>query len=104
MLPVWPMIEEMFTIRPDPRSSMCSSAGLDMKKAPERFTEMTLFQSSAPIFSTGMSFVMPALLTRMSRRPCCSMTSFTTRWQSSCTPTLPWWMLPVAPDFSIASR
>ena len=70
------MIEEMLTIRPLPRSSMCSSAGLDMKKAPERLTRRTLCQSSSVILQTVLSAVMPALLTRMSSRPCCSMTSW----------------------------
>ena len=49
------MIEEMFTIRPVPRSIMCSSAGWDMKNAPERLTPITLYQSSSVIFSTVLS-------------------------------------------------
>jgi hypothetical protein len=65
---------------------------------------MTLFQSSADIFRIGLSLVMPALLTRMSSRPCCSMTSRTTRLQSSQSPTLPRWMLPFAPASSIDLR
>ena len=95
MLPVWPMIEEMFTIRPLPRSSMCSSAALDMKNVPERLTSRTFSQSSSPIFSTVLSLVMPALLTRMSSRPCWSITSAIVRRQSSGEPTLPWWIEPV---------
>ena len=50
----------MFTIRPEPRPTMCSSAGLVMYKAPFRLTWITFSQSSADIFSTSMSFVMPA--------------------------------------------
>src|SRR4051794_981222 len=44
------------------------------------------------------STVMPALLTRMSRRPCCSRTSWIVRWQSSQSPTLPWCTLMSAPS------
>ena len=102
MLPCWPTTDEMFTIRPEPRSSMCSRAGLDMKNAPDRFTWMTLFQSSSLILRTGRSAVMPALLTRMSRRPCCSMTSWTERRQSSGEETLPWWIEPLVPASSIS--
>ena len=39
---------------------------------------------------TVLSMVMPALFTRMSSRPCCSMTSATARRQSSPMPMLPW--------------
>ena len=46
---------------------MCSSAAWDMKKAPDRFTARTLYQSSSAIFATGLSTVIPALLTRMSQ-------------------------------------
>src|SRR6266540_4012380 len=55
MLPVWPMIEEMFTIRPVPRSSMCSSAARDMKKAPERLTATTEYHCSSVILSAVLS-------------------------------------------------
>ena len=79
-------------IRPVPRSSMCSSAAWDMKNAPDRLTARTLSQSSSVILSTVLSEVMPALLTRMSRRPWWSMTSCTVRRQSSAEPTLPWWI------------
>ena len=44
-----------------------------MKNAPERLTAITLLQSSSAIFSTVLSIVIPALLTRMSRRPCSSI-------------------------------
>ena len=44
-----------------------------MKNAPDRLTAITRYQSSSLIFSTVLSIVMPALLTRMSSRPCCSM-------------------------------
>jgi hypothetical protein len=30
MLPISPVIDEMLMMRPEPRSIMCSSAGLDM--------------------------------------------------------------------------
>ena len=89
MLPISPMIEEMLTIRPEPRSIMCGSTAWLMKNAPDRLTARTLYQSSSVIFSTVLSIVMPALLTRMSRRPCCSITSLTVRRQSSAEPTLP---------------
>jgi hypothetical protein len=86
------MIEEMLMMRPVPRSIMCSSAARDMKKAPERLTARTLYQSSSVILKIVLSEVMPALLTRMSRRPWWSMTSCTVRRQSSAELTLPWWM------------
>ena len=89
MFPLWPMIDEMLMMRPVPRLIMCSSAGLDKKKAPDRLTRSTLLQSSTDIFNTGRSWVMPALFTRMSRAPCCSMTSRMTRSQSAGSPTLP---------------
>ncbi len=97
MLPISPTIDEMFTIRPEPRSSMCGSDAWLMKNVPERLTARTLYQSSSLIFRTGLSLVIPALLTRMSRRPCSSITSSTTRRQSSAEPTLPWWIDAVAP-------
>ena len=100
MLPVSPMIEEMFTIRPDPRSIMCGRTACDMKKAPDRLTSITLCQSSSVIFSTVLSIVIPALLTRMSSRPCCSITSATVRRQSSAEPMLPWWALPFRPSWA----
>jgi hypothetical protein len=93
MFPVSPMIDEMFTIRPDPRSIMCGSTAWLMKNAPDRLTAMTLYQSSSVIFKAVLSIVIPALLTRMSSLPCCSITSPTVRRQSSAEPTLPWWML-----------
>jgi hypothetical protein len=89
MLPVSPMIEEMLMIRPVPRSIMCGSTVWDMKNAPDRLTASTLYQSSSVIFSTVLSIVMPALLTSMSSRPCCSVTSLIVRRQSSEEPTLP---------------
>ena len=103
MLPVWPMIEEMFTIRPDPRSIMCGRTACDMKNAPDRLTSITLCQSSSDIFSTVLSIVIPALLTRMSSRPCCSITSATVRRQSSAEPMLPWWALPFRPSWASCS-
>ena len=78
-------------IRPVPRSIMCSSAAWDRKNGPDRLTEITRSQSSSVILCTVLSMVIPALLTRMSRRPCCSMTSRTTRRQSSASPMFPWW-------------
>jgi hypothetical protein len=42
---------------------------------------MTLVQFSSVILATTRSMVMPALFTRMSSRPGCSMTSRTTRRQ-----------------------
>ena len=80
-------------MRPLPRSTMCASAAWDRKKVPERLTSSTLCQSSSVSLSTVLSMVMPALLTRMSSLPCCSMTSPITRRQSSAEPTLPWWMV-----------
>src|SRR4051812_32104713 len=48
---------------------------------------------------------MPALLTRMSRRPCWSSISWTVRWQSSQSPTLPWCRLMSAPSpFSSSAK
>ena len=76
-------------IRPEPRSSMCGSTAWLMKNAPDRLTASTLYQSSSVIFSTVLSIVMPALLTRMSRRPCASITSWIVRRQSSAEPMLP---------------
>ena len=90
MFPVEPITDEMFTILPVPRSPMWRSAAWDMKNAPERFTASTLYQSSSVSLSAVLSIVMPALLMRMSSRPCCSMTSSITRRQSSAEPTLPW--------------
>src|SRR3954453_13245934 len=51
---------------------------------------MTRSQSSTVILRTVLSRVMPALLTRMSRRPWVSRTSWMTRSQSSAEPMLPW--------------
>ena len=68
---------------------MCSRAAWAMKKAPDRLTAITRCQSSSPIFATVLSIVMPALLTRMSSRPCRSMTSPTTPRQSPAEPMLP---------------
>ena len=62
MLPISPTIEEMFTIRPEPRSIMCGKTACDMKNAPERLTAITLYQSSSDIFRTVLSIVIPALL------------------------------------------
>ena len=84
-------------IRPEPRSIMCGSTAWDMKNAPERLTAITLYQSSSVIFSTVLSIVIPALLTRMSSRPWRSITSSIVRRQSSAEPTLPWWMLASTP-------
>ena len=83
------MIDEMLTIRPDPRSIMWGSTAWDMKNAPERLTAITLYQSSSVIFSTVLSIVIPALLTRMSSLPWASITSETVRRQSSAEPRLP---------------
>src|ERR1700694_1735495 len=80
----------MLMIRPEPRSIMCGSAAWDVKNAPERLTAITLYQSSSVIFSAVLSIVMPALLTRTSSRPCCSITSAIVRRQSSAEPRLPW--------------
>ena len=76
-------------IRPEPRSIMCGSTAWDMKNAPDRLTAITRYQSSSLIFSTVLSIVIPALLTSMSSRPCCSITSATVRRQSSAEPMLP---------------
>ena len=59
------------------RSTMCPSTACDRKKAPERLTSKTLCQSSSVNLRMVLSIVMPALLIRMSSRPCCSRTSFT---------------------------
>ena len=87
-------------MRPVPRSIMCSSAAWATKNAPDRLMEMTRCQSSSVILATVLSMVIPALLTRMSRRPCCSMTSRTTRRQSSGSPMFPWWRVIVRPGYS----
>ena len=50
---------------------------------------MTRRQSSSVIFSTVRSAVIPALFTRMSRRPCWSITSAIVRRQSSADPMSP---------------
>ena len=50
---------------------------------------MTFCHSSSVILATVLSIVMPALFTRMSTRPCWSITSASTRRQSSA-----WAMLP----------
>ena len=42
-------------IRPVPRSIMCCSAAWDMKKAPERLTARTLYQSSSVILRIVLS-------------------------------------------------
>ncbi len=86
-------------ILPVPRTSMCSSAAWATKKAPDKLMEMTRSQSSSPILATVLSMVIPALLTRMSRRPCCSMTSRTTRRQSSGSPMFPLWTV-IVPGYS----
>jgi hypothetical protein len=52
-------------------------------------TSITRRQSSSVIFSTVRSTVIPALLTRMSSRPCCSITSEIVRRQSSADPMSP---------------
>src|SRR6266566_2311228 len=99
MLPVSPITEETLMILPVPRTSMCSSAAWATKKAPARLMETTRSQSSSPILATVLSMVIPALLTRMSRRPCCSMTSRTTRRQSSGSPMFPLWTV-IVPGYS----
>ena len=99
MLPVSPITEETLMIRPLPRASMCSRAAWATKKAPDRLIEMTRSQSSSPILATVRSMVIPALLTRMSRRPCWSMTSRTTRRQSSGSPMFPWCTV-IVPGYS----
>jgi hypothetical protein len=76
-------------IRPLPRATMWARAAWDMKNAPERLTANTVYQSSSVIVATVRSIVMPALLTRMSSRPCWSMTSAMVRRQSAAEPTLP---------------
>ena len=68
---------------------MCSTAAWAMKKAPDRLTAITFCQSSSVILATVRSIVIPALFTRISSRPCCSMTSRSTRRQSSGSPMLP---------------
>src|SRR5271165_5381134 len=65
-------------IRPLPQPIMCSTAAWAMKKAPDRLIAMTLCQSSSVILATVRSIVMPALFTRMSTRPCFSITSCAT--------------------------
>src|SRR6516164_9785506 len=89
MFPVSPMTDDTLMIRPVPRSIMWSSAAWAMKKAPDKLTAITFCQSSSDILATVRSIVIPALFTRMSRRPCWSMTSRTTRRQSSASPMLP---------------
>lgn len=49
------------------------------KNAPDRFTARTVYQSCASILIAVLSAVISALLTRMSRRPCVSITSRTVR-------------------------
>src|SRR6185503_4186330 len=88
-LPISPMIELTLMIRPLPRSTMWPSTACDKKNAPERLTFKTLCQSSSVSLRIVLSMVMPALLIKMSSRPCCSRTSFTTRRQSSGEATLP---------------
>jgi hypothetical protein len=72
-------------------------AACDKKKAPERFTARTLYQSSSVIAATVLSIVIPALFTRMSSLPCVSITSAMVRRQSPAEPTLPRWAEAEAP-------
>jgi hypothetical protein len=89
MFPISPTTEDTLTIRPVPRWAMCAKAAWDKKKEPERLTDKTVFQSSSLIAATGLSMVIPALLTRMSSRPWVSITSPMVRRQSAAEPTFP---------------
>src|SRR5919204_84583 len=65
---------------------------------------MTWSHSAGVILRAVLSTVMPALLTRMSRWPCCSSTSAMTRSQSPASPMLPWWMLPPVSPWAARNR
>ena len=58
---------------------MCANDAWARKNAPDKLTPMTLFHSSSVILATVLSIVIPALLIKMSSRPCISMTSWMVR-------------------------
>src|SRR5688572_15059508 len=59
----------MFTILPPPARFMCGYAACEATKALVRFVSSTSFHSSSEYSSGRLRTLMPALLTRISRRP-----------------------------------
>ena len=65
----------MFTIRPNRPRIMGRAAARAVMNTERRFTAMTSSKSASLILRMSPSRVIPALLTRMSRRPCVEATS-----------------------------
>jgi len=69
ILPAWPLIEPILTMRPKPRASIPSQAALHMLKQPPRLVSSTSSQPWRFIFFMVASRVIPALLTITSTGP-----------------------------------
>src|SRR4051812_8877451 len=73
-------------MRPQPALRMCGTAARDIIKAPLALTPIVRSQAATGTFSISLRSApcgAPALLTRMSRRPYCAITSSTMRLASS---------------------
>jgi hypothetical protein len=64
---------------PGPAVSMCRPAARHSRKTPCRLTSITAIQSSSDVSTVGPRRMMPALFTRMSRRPSAATVSRTSR-------------------------
>ena len=87
----FPMIEQMLTIDPDPRASMCLPTSRRYMNAPLRSTERIQFHVAMSNCSGAIPRMSatPALLTSTSIAPWASMAAATTRATSSSTETSP---------------
>ena len=84
--PLRPAMEEMLTIRPQPRSRMGRTAARHIRKVPVRFTSSTCCHASSGTFSMSLNSRdcgAAALFTRMSSRPKVSSANSTIRLASS---------------------
>src|SRR4029079_7383467 len=75
------IIEPILMILPPPAFFISGYAACEHRYALVRFVSMTSRHSASESVSGGLRMLMPALFTRMSRRPHCS----TVRWKSDAT-------------------
>ena len=76
-----PATEERLTIEPPPLSFIARTASRQPRNVPSTLTALTLRQSASVAVSMLPRTPMPALLTRMSRRPNAAITASTTARQ-----------------------
>ena len=76
-----PATDDRLTIEPPPLSFIARTASRQPRNVPSALTALTLRKSASVVVSTLPSVPMPALLTRMSRRPKAASTASTTSRQ-----------------------